>query len=342
MWFPRQIRNNCETIIQEDKRIITWIENAIAEMPPKLVKKVVSGPTIAPSVASKSDLEDIYNKIFDASFHAGVSRTFHIDGYLPKAKMIQEFLLKAIAYKLYLESEIKSTTAKRSSEINNEYQRAQGQKQRDIQQIALQEKNAGELRTRSLQALDNQATDAQKTKTATFDSIEQTKKRYEKEMIARRNNFTAKFNSFINSTLVTQFTDRVRKTLVGTGAANADWTSYDSNAKYSQYSIGDFLLPIKTTESKLVSALQGQIPNAFRAGFFRIPLLLNSNESSRFFVNYQQYDKNAICEFVQGVILQKLRCAEAGNIEVYFAEPDKSGQILGPLSARILKIMVSG
>ena len=331
----RQIRSNCDAIIQDDKRMIAWIENAIAEMPPKLVKKIVSGPTIAPSAISKRELEDIYNKIFDGSFHAGVNRTFHIDGYLPKAKMIQDFLQKAIAYKLYLESEIKSTTAKRSTEISSEYQRSQSQKQRDIEQIALQEKNASELRTRNLQALDNQAADAQKTKLSTLDRIEQTKKRYEKELIARRNNFTAKFNSFINSTLVTQFTDRVRKTLVGTGAANADWTSYDSNSKYSQYSIGDFLLPIKTTESKLVSALQTQIPNAFRAGFFRIPLLLNSNESSRFFVNYQQYDKNTICEFVQGVILQRLRCAEAGNIEVYFAEPDKSGQILGPLSARI-------
>ena len=331
----RQIRGNCDAIIQDDKRMIAWIENAIAEMPPKLVKKVVSGPAISPSVVSKNELEDIYNKIFDGSFHAGVNRTFHIDGYLPKAKMIQEFLQKAIAYKLYLENEIQSTTGKRSHEISNEYQRAQSQKQREIEQITLQEKNAGELRTRNLQALDKQAVDAQKTKSATLDGIEQTKQRYEKELAARRNSFTTKSNSFINSTLVTQFSDRARKTLVGTGAANADWISYDPNAKYPQYSIGDFLLPIKTTESKLVSALQAKIPNAFRAGFFRIPLLLNSNESSRFFVNYQQYDKNAICEFVQGVILQKLRCAEAGNIEVYFAEPDKSGQILGPLSARI-------
>lgn len=331
----RQIRGNCDAIVQDDKRIVSWIENAIAEMPSKLVKKIVSGPTITPSAVSKNELEDIYNKIFDDSFHAGVNRTFHIDGYLPKSKMIQKFLQKAIAYKLYLEDEIKVTTSRRSTEINSEYQRAQGQKQRDINHITMQEKNAGESRMRALQALDEQVADAQKTKMSTLESIEQIKKCYEKELTVRRNNFTAKYNSFISSTLVTHFTDRVRKTLVGTGAANADWISYDPNANYPQYSIGDFLLPIKATEPKLLSALQTQISNAFKAGFFRIPLLLNSNEASRFFINYLQYSKNAICEFVQGIILQKLRCAEAGNIEAYFAEPDKSGQILGPLSARI-------
>ena len=50
----RQIRSNCDAIIQDDKRMIAWIENAIAEMPPKLVKKIVSGPTIAPSAISLS------------------------------------------------------------------------------------------------------------------------------------------------------------------------------------------------------------------------------------------------------------------------------------------------
>lgn len=331
----KQIRSKCNAIIQSDKRIIVWLENAIAEMPPKMVKKIVAGPTIAPAATAKKELEDLYNKIFDGSFRAGVNRTFHMDGYLPKAKMIQDFLRKAIAYKLYLESEIQYTTARCSTEIHDAYQRTQSQRLIDIEQIAQQEKNAGELRTRNLQALHNQAISAQNAKITTLDSIEQIKQRYEKELVAQKNNFIVKFNSFIQSPLVTQFTNRVRKQLVGTGAADADWIAYDANAKYSQYSIGDFLLPIKITESKLISALQTQIPNAFRAGFFRIPLLLNSNESARFFVNYQQYDKNAICEFVQGVILQRLRCAEAGNIEVYFSEPDKSGQILGPLSARI-------
>ena len=89
-------KNFTETVIEVAGRLDTvtapTLENAIAEMPPKLVKKIVSGPTITPSAISKRELEDIYNKIFDGSFHAGVNRTFHIDGYLPKAKMIQDFL----------------------------------------------------------------------------------------------------------------------------------------------------------------------------------------------------------------------------------------------------------
>lgn len=344
----KQIRSFYSAIIQENTESLDSLRRKISvvadNVPKKKLVKIVPKPINMASMAIKENelkkmyesiCDDLYRKILDDSFRAKLNRFFHTHGYFSKTKMKLYFLEKAGAYESYLNDRVKSATEECSSKISNEYQKNQSQKQKDIEQIALQEKNANELRMRNLQTLYDQAVNARKTKTATLDNIEQTKKHYEEELIARRDSFTVKFNNFINTALVTQFYDRVKAALVGTGASNADWTAYDFKAKYPKYSIGDFLLPIKATEPKFLSELQTKIPNAFRSGFFRIPLLLNSNESSRFFVNYRQYDKNAICEFVQCVILQKLRCAEAGNIEVYFAEPDRSGQILGPLAAPI-------
>lgn len=332
--FERRIRSNCDTIVQRNKKTIAWIENAIAEMPPKLVKKVVSGPTIVPCAIETSMLEDLYNKIFDGSFQAGVNRAFHIDGYSPKAKMVQEFLQNAIAYKLFLENEIKAATSRKSDDISREHQRVLLQKQRDLEAVASQEKRANDERARLLQELDKKRSAAANTKSTALSSIDQLKKKYDSDLVNKRNDFTKKFNAFMNSELVVQFVERVKKRLVGTGAMDLDWTSYSPKGSYPQYYIGDFLKPIKTTDQRLVTSLQSKLPK-FRNGLFRIPLLLQSEEAGQFFVQYRNSDKKLICEFVQCIILQKLRCAKAGNIEVYFAEPDKSGQILGPLSAPI-------
>ncbi len=331
----RIIKSNCDIIVQRNTKTIEWIKNAIAQMPPRLVKNVVNGPTIAPCAIDIRQLEGLYNKIFDDSFQAGVNRTFHIDGYSPKAKMIKNFLQRAIAYKLFLENEIKSAALRKSDDISREYQRLLLQKQRDIDAVALQEKRANEERARSLQELSKKRTAAENTKATTLHSIDQLKIKYDSDLVNKRNDLINKLNVFINSELVVKLVDRVKKRLVGTGAADSDWTSYNPKSNYTQYSIGDFIKPIRTTDQRLIKALQSKLPNVFRNGFFRVPLLLPAESAIQFFVQYSNTDKVCICEFVQSIILQKLRCAKAGNIEVYIAETDKSGQILGPISAPI-------
>ena len=331
----KQIRSRYESIIQSNKKMISWIEDHIAEMPSKLIKKVISGPPIAPSMVDAKVLEDLYNKIFDGTFRAGINRTFRIDGFSPKSQMIQEFIGKAISYKLYLENNIKLATTRCATEISAEYRRAQNQRQNELNRIASQEKMAGDAKMHNHQACDQQKNAALSKKNTEIASIEQLKKKYDTELAARKTDFINKKNSFLQSDLVVHFMERVGKRLVGTGALDSDWKTYDPKGKYTRYVIGNILRPISVSEPGLISALQAVLPKAFRGGSFRIPLVLGADQSANFFVHYQQNDKKQICEFIQCVVLQKMRCAETGNIEIYFAEPDKSGQILGPLSARI-------
>lgn len=331
----REIINNCSLIKRRNEQIIAWIEHTIAEMPPRIVKRVVAGPTIHPALSSKDELENIYNKIFDSSFHAKTSRAFHKDGYSPKTKMIESFVKKAIAYKLYLESEIKGLAAGKETREQNAFQIARNQMYREHKQIGMQESNIEKTARQRFSVLDQQVTNAREARSAALQSIEQTRIQYERDLDVRRNNFVAKRNSVIGSQLIVQFTDRIRNALVGTGVSKTDWTAYDPKKKHTEYWIGNLLYPIKTTETQLLSALQAKNPQVFKGGSFAVPLILRVGEPSKFFVHYQQFDRNAVCEFVQYIILQRLRCAEVGNIELYLAEPDKSGRILGPLSAKI-------
>lgn len=330
----KQIRSNCDTLVQNDKRIIAWIENAIAEMPPKLLKKVINGQEISPGRVDKSLLEEMYNKIFDASFRAGVNRTFHIDGYNSKSTMIQDFLQKSISMKLYLEDEIKATLARSSSEIRNINQRIQNDKQQEIGRIDLLEKQVAEKRKNTLILLDNEKSKALETRKKAVIDLEDLKKTREKDYLSKKNSITLQIDAFLKSDLIIHFFDRIRTRVQGTGATNADWTSYTpGNSRDVKFWIGHIFVPVKTQSQQLLSLLKAKTPQIFNGTHFRVPLTLSSKTSQQIFVHYKPIYKNAVCEFIQTFLLQKIRCNDLNRVEIYFADPNKSGQILGPFSA---------
>ena len=330
----KQIKSNCDALVQKNKKIIAWIENAIAEMPPKLLRKVIDGPDISPSRVDKSLLEEMYNKIFDASFRAGVNRTFHIDGYNSKSTMIQDFLQKSISMKLYLENEIQATLARSSSETRNVIQRMQNDKQQEINRVDLLEKQATEKRKNTLILLDNEKSKALETKEKTSIDLEDLKKTREKDYFSKKNSITLQIDAFLKSDLIIHFFDRIRTRVQGTGATNADWTSYTpGNSRDTKFWIGDILVPVKTQSQQLLPLLKAKAPQIFNGTHFRVPLTLSAKTSQQIFVHYKPNYKNAACEFIQTFLLQKIRCNDLNRVEIYFADPNKSGQIMGPFSA---------
>lgn len=319
--IEQRIRNNAESIIKMDNDVIFWLDRAINEMPPKQVNKVISQGAIVPCIADARMLEDEYNKISV--------------GGLFKRKKIQEFLQKALSFKLYLENEIKATKTRMSAEIQNNYQSVYNKKQRSLDQIAQQEKNANDNHLQNLRNLDSQKATATNIRSVTLSSIDQKKTRSDNDFVAKKTLYTQKVNDFLKSNRVVGLIDRVRANLVGTGAIRAEWSTYDIQKQYARYSVGDLLWKSKVSDPQLISGLQGKLPNVFKNGLFRVPLVFEVSEGVHLFIHYQQYDKKIICEFVQSVVVQRLRCAQAGAVDVYLAEPDKSGQILGYFSAPI-------
>ncbi len=301
-----ELESSCRDLIRRHTEQITWIENALDEIPTKIKTKVLVGTQIQPANVGKATLQMAYDRLFDDSLQATMHRTFG------KAAMMESFTADAVAYKLYLEAEIKNARSRMATD-----------------------QNAANDKRNGIASLNDQQNRAQNRRNAELSSIDALQKKYDQDIADRRMRCDKEVQAFFATDTVTQYAGFVAKCVAGSGGSGTDWIDYRSDRPGTRYSIGDKMVPAKTGDTRLLQKFQGMHPKLFRGGHFCVPLLLEANESVQIFVDRGQAADASAYEFIQNVVLQRMRCASVGNIRVYLAEPDKSGRLPGPLSAKL-------
>jgi len=332
----KEIRKKYDFKLHWDEHYLRETERLLSQIPKKNIEKVTKTTPISACNREYSDISSLFRKIEDGSITATLNRTFQKNGYLSKGKMIEDFVIAAISYILFLKNEIAESEARKNNEIHEMEQRLLRNKQGELKRLDDQSKTCRDKKDNSQKRYTQLRKDALDEKNRRLKLAEQKKPQLAQELQSKKQDFTKKYNKYMQSDLVVKFMERVNRSLVKTGAIDTDWSDWSSEDDFDCFTIGMAVYPLKTQDRFLVGDLQSKLPKkAFQNSAFRVPFLIDAKRSVLVYAHYQGVEKNKYFDFAQNFVLQKLRTSQIRGVDFYLAEPDKSGKLLGVLSAPI-------
>ena len=331
----KEIRKKYDFKLHWDEHYLRETERLLSQIPKKNIEKVTKTTPISACNREYSDISSLFRKIEDGSITATLNRTFQKSGYSSKGKMIEEFVIEAISYILYLKNEIAESETRKNNEIHELEQRLLKNKQGELKRLDDQAKICRDKKDNSQKRYAQLRKDALDEKNRRLKLAEQKKPQLAQELQTKKQDFTKKYNKYMQSDLVVKFMERANRSLVKTGAIDTDWSAWSLEDNFDCFTIGKAVYPLATQDRFLVGDLQKKLPQALQNGAFRVPYLIDTKRSVLLYAHYQAGAKSKYFDFAQNFVLQKLRTSQIRGVDFYLAEPDKSGKLLGILSAPI-------
>ena len=166
------------------------------------------------------------------------------------------------------------------------------------------------------------------------DACSEENKRYKDAVLKNDKEISALLTSNLCSNYEKMFVEEISRK----GLHQEDWTSktggnYHPHIEEAGFLLGMFYDQNRKIRSELWNRLSRAIPSAVEATSFKLPLCMPHRTCLRFFVQYDNLSKDRMSQYIQYILLQKLRCSVLENIRVCFFDFNDSGSRLGVLSA---------
>ena len=270
--------------------------NKAEDMTPEKYKKNYQPTGLTPEQPDFQVLDELSEKITNGSFIGVLKRLTGIGGYASMQDMVNDYLRRIEAGRMYL----------------------RGEQQKGIRYLA-QEKSAADAEYARGETAAYRKKDFQ---------IRQKTKEYDQAEDALQNEWMAA----INDPEFVQYDADLIDLLEQLGGFDDSWRVYEPSSSYpEQLMIGAITIPFPIPPVA-AQMIQEKMPVAFSSGKgFCLPMTVDLSKPLQLLIYYDDCSKNEVMEGIQSIILKWIRSMPPYSFTLTYIDPNERGSNLGQL-----------